>query len=281
MPPIPDVPRGIWGAQLRLKMKHNWTRDAPQVIREGWGALMTLKRLTRNHHGCDINTQQRWIIVTDGSTLSRSVGLRTSVKSHIDGCLASGTGMTFPSRDLPLHQRRPPAVSEHAKPILDPDTATVRPLKQATQAGSLASMVHEEVETLLLCVPDLDEKIFDGETRALCFQSPLGDDPRVGGRTPMDERTPPPAPRRRVEISIVSARRSEGPTSSTVHSDSAGQREDTTRERGDGPSDSFDFRSAPAPLVRSASVSKSGDALATSDRPPPGLKHPSALESGT
>ena len=77
----------IWGAQLSLKTKHKWTRDAPQVIREGWGALMTLKRspqyaqapsCDRRCHGREIGTQQRLIIVTNGSAMSRSVGLRSS-----------------------------------------------------------------------------------------------------------------------------------------------------------------------------------------------------------
>ena len=45
LPPVPDVPRKIWGGQLSVQMKHKWT----QVIREGWGALMALKRLTRGH----------------------------------------------------------------------------------------------------------------------------------------------------------------------------------------------------------------------------------------
>ena len=47
-----------------------------------------------------------------------------------------------------------------------------------------------------------------------------------------------------------------------------GQRKDTMRELG-----VCDFHSLLAPLVRSVSVSKSGDALGTSDRPPRGLEH--------
>ena len=54
-----------------------------------------------------------------------------------------------------------------------------------------------------------------------------------------------------------------------VGSDPTGQRKDTPRELGGGPSDSFDFRVLAAPLMRCASVSKSGDARGVSEMSPP------------
>ena len=61
LPPVPHVPREIWGVQLSLKIKHKWTRDLPQVIREGWGALVAPKRLTRDHH----NMHKRHLVIAD------------------------------------------------------------------------------------------------------------------------------------------------------------------------------------------------------------------------
>ena len=62
-----------------------------------------------------------------------------------------------------------------------------------------------------------------------------------------------------------------------VGHDSTGQRKGTTRELERDPGDGSDFRIQPAPLMRSASVSKSGGALGMSYRSPPGLRHPSAV----
>ena len=53
-------------------------------------------------------------------------------------------------------------------------------------------------------------------------------------------------------------------------SDATGQREDTTRELGSVPIGRSDFRVLLSPLMRSASVSRSGDAFGVSDRSLPG-----------
>ena len=100
---------------------------------------MTLKRLTRNYH----NMHKRHLAIGDamavisalskgrsssqnGTTLSRSVGLRSSFilsRLHIDGCLANEAELT--SRERLLHQWRPPIVSVHPNSILGPGTANV------------------------------------------------------------------------------------------------------------------------------------------------------------
>ena len=72
-----------------------------------------------------------------------------SVRSRVDGCLASGTGRTFSSRDRPLHQWRPLVVSERVGPLLVSNTVGVGtcPLEQATQTGSSASIGDAQSES--------------------------------------------------------------------------------------------------------------------------------------
>ena len=91
LPPVPDVPREIWEAQLSLRIKHKWTRDSPQVVREGWGALMALQRHAKSPqhaqtshcrwgcHGRDIQVTQPDTPDSSGADQVRAVGPRSGI----------------------------------------------------------------------------------------------------------------------------------------------------------------------------------------------------------
>ena len=83
LPSLPDAPREIWG-QLRLKIKYKWTRTR-------WSNHHKMHKTSSRHrriHGRDMSAQQRSIIIADGSTFSRSVGLRSSF--ILSSCLSMG-----------------------------------------------------------------------------------------------------------------------------------------------------------------------------------------------
>ena len=110
-PPVPDVQCKIWGAQLSLKIKHQWTRDSPQIIREGWRALVALKRPTRDHR----NMHKRHLVIgnavavmlalSKGRSSSQMVPLCRTASAHVPGSFCQVAYRWVPSdwngADLP------------------------------------------------------------------------------------------------------------------------------------------------------------------------------------
>ena len=119
-----------------MEIKHEWTRDAPQVRREGWRALMTLKRLTRNHH----NKHKRHLV----TLLRRPTFQLHSVKSCVDGRQASGTELTFLRASVPCtsgcHQSLQPRHGHCRHPPSETDDTSELPRQQRCTRKSRPSV---------------------------------------------------------------------------------------------------------------------------------------------
>ena len=101
---VPDVQRATWGAELSLKRKHKWTRDSPQAIREGWGALMTICTSV-------ILSSE----LSEGRSSSQMAPVCRAASAYVLGSLchvayrwapSEWNGADLPSRDRHLHQWR-------------------------------------------------------------------------------------------------------------------------------------------------------------------------------
>ena len=164
----------------------------------------------RRCHGRDCSTQQRSIIVSDGSTLSRSVGVRSSfiLSSCISvGAQASGTALTFTHaivslfgaggatprprhgrcRHLPsgksdtdglFFQSMRSRSSTQTRPMSAPALWNRRH-KGRGQELQESSQNRSKIELSVVLIPR--RKRSSMGSQALCFRSPVGSGSRVGG----------------------------------------------------------------------------------------------------